>query len=532
MPRITVNQTELYYEDTGGPGEPIVFSHGLLWNTTLFAPQVAAFRDRYRCISYDHRGQGQSADDAREVIDMDLLTADAVALIEALDLGPVHFCGLSMGGFVGMRLAARHPALVRTLILCDTSAEAEPAENAPKYKRLNWVARWLGPRVVIPAVMPILFGKTTMTHPVRAAQRRAWKRELGKNRRSIWRAVNGVILREPVVDELEKILVPTLVIVGNEDVATVPAKAQLIAGRIDGPTTLAVVNIAGHSATVENPAGVNARIEEFFERLPEDLAMAAAYPSVPTASLPLVPVDLAQYADVVTPLVAETVRCSPPNWTRGVLTIEMRNMYLTYMLKNDAEAGTAQISAALRQLCEDIYFRMAPAGDKWRELVLTFRRRGGEVDVDTAVRWAPTRGQPEPPPPPPPPASKKPHTVLMETLHAGMDALGRQWDQAFARIHLTVGHAEFRSVVVHGDAVADIDWGAQPQVPEVMKELAQRMSGDKLAGEKFCIVLVEVHESGSTIMYERDDPARWALWKPDTGPCAPWRPAPETDDEE
>ena len=262
MPTISVNDTDLHYEDTGGPGEPIVFSHGLLWNTALFAPQVAALKARYRCIAYDHRGQGRSADDARKVIGMDLLTDDAVALIEALGLGRVHFCGLSMGGFVGMRLAARHPGRVRSLILCDTSSEPEPPENAPRYRRLNMAARWLGPRVVVPKVMPILFGRTVLADPARAADRQGWLDELNRNRRSVWRAVNGVILREPVTEELARIVAPTLVIVGDEDVATVPAKARRIAAGIAN-SSLVVIAGAGHSSTVEQPAAVNAAIEGF-----------------------------------------------------------------------------------------------------------------------------------------------------------------------------------------------------------------------------------------------------------------------------
>jgi 3-oxoadipate enol-lactonase len=262
MPKISVNDTELFYEDTGGPGEPIVFSHGLLWNTALFAPQMAALRGRWRCIAYDHRGQGRSADDARHTIDIDLLTADAVALIEALGLGRVHFCGLSMGGFVGMRLGARHPQLLRSLMLCDTSAEPEPPENVPRYKRMNMAARWLGPRVVIPKVMPILFGRTVLADPARAADRRHWRDELNKNRRSVWRAVNGVLYRDPILPELPKITAPTLVLVGDEDVATVPAKAQRIASSIAN-ARLEVIPGAGHSSTVENPAAVNAAIERF-----------------------------------------------------------------------------------------------------------------------------------------------------------------------------------------------------------------------------------------------------------------------------
>src|SRR5262249_18189655 len=107
---VYVNGTELWVEDTGSPhagADTIVFSHPLLFPTGLFAPQIAALGGRYRCVAYDHRGQGKSAPSRLRCISMELLYQDAVALIEALGAGPVHFVGLSMGGFVGMRVAAR-----------------------------------------------------------------------------------------------------------------------------------------------------------------------------------------------------------------------------------------------------------------------------------------------------------------------------------------------------------------------------------------------------------------------------------------
>lgn len=266
MARITVNGVELFYEDTGGPGEAILFSHGLLWNTSLFAPQVTALKGRYRCVAYDHRGQGRSADGQGSEIGMDLLTEDAVALIAALGLGKVHFCGLSMGGFVGMRLAARFPHLVRSLILCETSADAEPEENVPKYRKLNFVARWLGLRFVTAKVLPILFGRTSLTDASRAAEKAAWRKQLDGNRRSIWRAVNGVINRSPVIDELPRITAPTLVIVGDEDVATTPAKAERIAKAIRNARLVRIPK-AGHSSTVEQPQAVNAAMLQFLGTL-------------------------------------------------------------------------------------------------------------------------------------------------------------------------------------------------------------------------------------------------------------------------
>jgi pimeloyl-ACP methyl ester carboxylesterase len=84
MATIRVNGTSRYCEDTGSAAPPIVFSHGLLWNTEPFAPQIAVLNDRHPCVAYDHRGQGKSADGTGRAIDRDIVADDAAALIEAL----------------------------------------------------------------------------------------------------------------------------------------------------------------------------------------------------------------------------------------------------------------------------------------------------------------------------------------------------------------------------------------------------------------------------------------------------------------
>ncbi len=103
MPTIRVNGVELYYESTGSGPQTVVFSHGLLMSADMFREQVRFLSPRYRVVAYDHRGQGRSDLTAR-AHDMDTLAADADALIEALGLAPCHFAGLSMGGFVALRL--------------------------------------------------------------------------------------------------------------------------------------------------------------------------------------------------------------------------------------------------------------------------------------------------------------------------------------------------------------------------------------------------------------------------------------------
>lgn len=262
MPHATVNGHRLYYEEHGGGPETIVFAHGLLWSGRMFAAQVDALKSRYRCVTFDFPGQGRS-EVARDGYDMDTLTADAAALVKQLNAAPCHFAGLSMGGFVAMRLGIHHPELVRSLILMETSADPEPPENVPKYKLLGLIARWLSMRLVAGRTMQIMFGQAFLNDPARRDERDRWRGYLlANNQAGISRALQGVVERQGVYEQLGKIKAPTLVIVGEQDVATVPAKAERIQGAIPGAKLVRIPN-AGHTSTVEEPAAVTRAIEEF-----------------------------------------------------------------------------------------------------------------------------------------------------------------------------------------------------------------------------------------------------------------------------
>jgi pimeloyl-ACP methyl ester carboxylesterase len=266
MPKTAVNNVEMYYEDSGKNDETIVFSHGLLWSCRMFDAQVADLKQDYRCVAFDHRGQGQTQV-TQDGYDMDTLYEDAVALIESLDCAPVHFVGLSMGGFIGMRIAIRRPELLKSLILIETTADPEPLENIPRYKRLNMVARWLGFRLVTKPVMGIMFGQKFLNDPARADQRDYWKKQLWNNHKvGITRAVMGVIERDGVYDDIDKIKLPTLIMVGDQDVATVPTKSERMHAKIEN-SQMVIVPGAGHTSSVEEPAFINQQIREFLGTL-------------------------------------------------------------------------------------------------------------------------------------------------------------------------------------------------------------------------------------------------------------------------
>lgn len=265
MPHVDLNGAKIHYTDTGGNRETIIFSHGLLMSGAMFEKQVSHFQDRYRCITFDHRGQGQSGvtDDG---YDIETLTADAVALIEHLDIEPCHFVGLSMGGFVGMKLAAQKPELLKTLILLNTSADPQTKETGPKYRMLNFVARGIGLWAIIGSVMPIMFGQTFLSDPTRVKEKSRWAKAItGNHRIGITRAVSGVIERAGCSDLLCRINLPVGIGVGDEDIATKPEQSERLHASIEG-SEMTLLKGTGHSSSIEAPMHVNDLIERTIKR--------------------------------------------------------------------------------------------------------------------------------------------------------------------------------------------------------------------------------------------------------------------------
>lgn len=262
MPYINCNNASLHYTDEGSGKETIVFSHGLLMSGEMFRAQINYFKNRYRCIAYDHRGQGRS-EVTKGGYAMDSLYLDAAALIENLQLGAVHFVGLSMGGFVGLRLAARKPHLVRSLVLIGTSADDET--NKLKYRALNLIFKVEGKKLIINRIMNILFGKTFMSDPARKVEQEHWKAHIMGLPRSISKVVKEVINRPAVFNEISTLQTPTFVLVGQEDVATPVEKARRIHRQVQG-SELNFIKQAGHSACIEAADEVNRIIESFLNQ--------------------------------------------------------------------------------------------------------------------------------------------------------------------------------------------------------------------------------------------------------------------------
>lgn len=233
-------------------------------NNRMFGHQIQALSKTYRVIAFDHRCHG-SSDVVRSAFGMYDLVADAAALIRALDLGPVHFAGMSTGGFVAMRLALLYPKLVRSLILIDTAGGAEDATKIKGYQRLMTICRFLGLRLLVGQILAKLMGRKFLTDKSRRDELYEWKGAIGKlDAKGIHAFGQAIFRRDDVLEQLKARpeLPPTLIIVGSEDTATPPAKARTIQSSIPH-AELTIIADAGHTSPVEEPEAVTARILQF-----------------------------------------------------------------------------------------------------------------------------------------------------------------------------------------------------------------------------------------------------------------------------
>jgi len=251
----------LAYSDEG-TGRPVVLLHGFPLSRAMWHEQISGIGSSYRVIAPDLRGHGDSpAPDG--VYTMDEMADDVVESLDELNIAePTVLGGLSMGGYVAFSIMARYPERVRALILMDTRASADTPEVArDREASAKAVLDADSAHPVVAKMLPRLFGKATLEeHPERVEPLRALMEQSPP--RGVAGALRGMALRPDRRPMLAQISVPTLVLVGEEDVITPPDEVKVLAGAIPN-ARLVVIPKAGHLAPYENPVAANRAILEF-----------------------------------------------------------------------------------------------------------------------------------------------------------------------------------------------------------------------------------------------------------------------------
>ena len=253
---------EIGYDDVGA-GIPVALLHGFPHNRALWAPQMGALVDRARCIAPDLRGFGESSKHGPFTIDQ--FADDVALLLRGLGIDRAVIAGISMGGYVAFAMWRRHPSLVRALVLADTRAGADSDEARAKRMELINVARTRGSGAVADLQITGMLGKTTRAN--RPALIEQVHRMLeNASVEGIVGALEAMMARDDSTATLATIDVPTLVVVGQEDVLTPVREAELLHEGIRG-SRLEVIEHAGHLSNLERPAAFNHVLSEFLAAL-------------------------------------------------------------------------------------------------------------------------------------------------------------------------------------------------------------------------------------------------------------------------
>ncbi len=261
MATAEVNGATIAYDDTGGSGPPVVLAHGFLMDRTMFGAQVDALRDRYRVVTWDQRGFGETVYDGEPFTYWDS-AADCLGLLDQLGIDRAVLGGMSQGGFVGLRAAVLAPDRVRGLVLLDTQAGPEDAEVVPLYAAM--IAEWVtsGPTDELAATTAsIIIGDPDLS----ATWSAVWK---SRPQETLAAPGRALLERESLADRLGEITAPALVVHGDADVAISIDKAEALASGLSGCAGVVVVDGGSHAANMTHPGPVNDAILAFLGGLP------------------------------------------------------------------------------------------------------------------------------------------------------------------------------------------------------------------------------------------------------------------------
>ena len=262
----SVGGNRIGYDDAGR-GLPVLFLHGFPHDRTLWSHQRIALASRIRCIVPDLRGFGESTGIAHDV---DTFADDGVALLDHLEIEDAVVCGLSMGGYIAMAMWRRHAKRVRGLVLCDTRAGADSAEQRAARNAMITKARAEGASAIADAQLEKMVGRETHAHrpDVVETMRTMMSRQSAA---AMTGALQALRDRPDSRDTMKSITVPTLVIVGEDDVLTPPAEAKAMIELLPASAgaQLEIIEGAGHASCVERPAAVTHALADFLAALTE-----------------------------------------------------------------------------------------------------------------------------------------------------------------------------------------------------------------------------------------------------------------------
>jgi pimeloyl-ACP methyl ester carboxylesterase len=256
MPYFDNRGCQLHYEDYGR-GEPLLLVHGLGSSTRDWEYQIPVLTQHYRVIALDVRGHGRS-DKPRGAYRIADFADDVAALIQYLQLPPIHLVGISMGGMIGFQLGVDRPELLRSLTIVNSGPEVKA--RSPR-DWLEIAKRWTLSRLLSLDTIAKALAKLLFPRPEQAELRRKVEERWPQNDKRAYLASLDAIIGWGVRERLGRITCPTLVITADRDYTPVERKREYVAEMPDA--RLLVIENSRHATPLDQPERFNSALLAF-----------------------------------------------------------------------------------------------------------------------------------------------------------------------------------------------------------------------------------------------------------------------------
>lgn len=266
--QISIAGSQLSYLDIG-TGPALLFGHSYLWDSAMWAPQIALLSKSYRCIVPDLWGHGQSGtvpENCHSLLD---ISEHMLALMDALELETFSLIGLSVGAMWGAELVLKAPARVKTLAMLDSFIGFEPEITRAKYFGMLDMIQTAGsiPPALINAISPLFFANNAKANNPELVQRfesdlAALTPERIPDIVKLGRIIFG---RRDTLEFAEQFTLPCLIMVGVEDKARSVLESYLMSDAING-SQLVHIPSAGHISSLEQAEFVNQQLLAFLSQ--------------------------------------------------------------------------------------------------------------------------------------------------------------------------------------------------------------------------------------------------------------------------
>ncbi|KLV03378.1 2-succinyl-6-hydroxy-2,4-cyclohexadiene-1-carboxylate synthase [Photobacterium aquae] len=265
MATFTVNASTMHYLDQG-TGPVLVFGHSYMWDSRMWAPQIEALSQSYRCIVPDFWGHGQSQPAPVQTRTLADYADDVLALLDELEIDEFSLVGLSSGGMWATEMVIKVPSRVRALVLMDTFVGLEPEVVHTQY--FDLIKQMEAQKSILPDTADFFTVRQFGTSPVSALVEQFRQPLLaanGEQALALAKAGRMIFGRRDMFEDAEMFALPTCIMVGAQDRMRPVLESQLMHDGITGSEFVLIPN-AGHISNLEQPEIVTKHLEAFLAK--------------------------------------------------------------------------------------------------------------------------------------------------------------------------------------------------------------------------------------------------------------------------